>query len=67
MSKLKREEKGVYSFLRNEEKVFVTRCYRQVINKNRDNVKSVSIGWSFDGGFSTYDTLRDLKESYKLK
>lgn len=65
--KLKKESRGVYYFFKNEVKVYVVRTYVQTINKKRDDVVSLFVGWgsSLDS-FATFDTLRDVKLHFGL-
>ena len=65
MQKLIKKETGIYTFIHNNEKVFVRKFFIQGFNKNKSDVKSLFIGWGKDE-FNTELRLKDFKKKFNL-
>jgi len=56
MIKLKKETAGVYSYIKDGKKIYVSRCFgKEYINKKE---KLIFMGWS-----GKYRTLKELRQS----
>lgn len=64
-TELKKESKGVYSFLLKGERVFVRKMYTQGFNKNRSEVKRLFTGWGINET-DTYPTLKEFRQHYSV-